>query len=758
MIGVTVENVRDLSRVRELIDQMTLDEKLAQLVGFWQDEEGDVVAPLQGEQAQHARLEDAIEHGLGHITRVYGTNPVDPIDRAAWLWDIQRKLKHETRLGIPALVHEETLTGLAIWKAATFPTPTAWGAAWSPELVEQMGVLIGESMRALGVHQALAPVLDLIRDPRWGRVEECISEDPYLVGSIGTAYVKGMQSTGVHATLKHFVGYSGSQAGRNFAPVRVGPREIADQYLIPFEMAIKDGNAKSVMHSYTELDGIPSASDPRLLTDLLREEWGFDGVVVADYFGVAFLHVLQAIAKDLPEAAALALTAGVDIELPTGDAYLGPLKTAIADGLVSEDLVDRALERALRQKLELGLLDDDAFAGEPPTAVELDSAEHRRIARELAERSIVLLENKGALPLANAGSIALIGPNADRPHALFGCYSFANHVLANRDNYPLGFEAPSVLEAFQQEFPGKVTYALGCDVDDPDTSAIAAAVAAAQDADVAVVVVGDRAGLFGRGTVGEGCDVESLELPGVQRQLIEAVIATGTPVIVVLITGRAYAVNWALEASAAVLQSFFPGEEGAAAIAGVVSGRVNPSGALPLTMPRSTGAQPYTYLHPMLGGNSDVTNVKVTPARPFGFGLSYTEFSYSDFSVDAEVPTDGAITARVTVTNTGAHDGEHVVQLYARDVYGSVTRPVAQLVGYQRVVLAAGKSVTVEFSVPTTRLAFSDRSLTRVVEPGTVELWAGDSVTRNVEASLELVGEVFPIGPNTTRITSAKLV
>lgn len=749
-----MDNVRDTSRVRDLIAQMTLDEKLAQLVGFWQDEEGDVVAPLQGEQNQATRLEDAIEHGLGHITRVYGTNPVDPIERAAWLWSMQRRIKSQTRLGIPALVHEETLTGLAIWKAATFPTPTAWGSAWAPELVEEMGALIGESMRALGVHQALAPVLDLIRDPRWGRVEECISEDPYLVGTVATAYVRGLQSAGVHATLKHFVGYSGSQSGRNFGPVHAGPREIADQYLIPFEMAIKDGGAKSVMHAYTEVDGVPMASDPRYLTDLLRGEWGFDGVVVADYFGVAFLHVLHGIAKDLGEAAKYALEAGIDVELPTGDAYLAPLAEAIRNGLVDEALVDRALERALRQKEELGLLDPDAFEDEPPTAIELDSPEHRRVARAIAERSVVLLENKGVLPLTGTPSIALIGPNADRPHALFGCYSFANHVLANRDNYPLGFEAPSVRQILEERLGSSVVFAEGCGVDTPDTSGIDAAVAAAQSADVAVIVAGDRAGLFGRGTVGEGCDAESLELPGVQRQLIEAVVATGKPVVLVLMTGRPYAVGWALDSCAAVVQTFFPGEEGANAIVDVLTGAVNPSGRLSVTMPRSTGAQPYSYIHPKLAGDGGVSNVPIDPARPFGFGLSYTEFSYSELAVDAEVPTDGAIRATVTVTNTGELDGEHVVQLYARDLYGSITRPVAQLVGYRRVSLAAGQSTTLTFSVPTTRLAFSDRDMTRVVEPGDVELWVGDSVTRASEASLTLVGPVHTVPGDAARITT----
>jgi beta-glucosidase-like glycosyl hydrolase len=314
---------RDAVRAGQVLAQMTLEEKVAQLVGYWVDQGGEVVAPMQGEMAPSAPLEDFTRNGLGHFTRVYGTRPVEPVTRARWLRDAQRRLVTETRLGIPAIVHEECLIGLAAWQATTFPTPLAWGASFDPELVQNMGAAIGSSMRVLGVHQGLAPVLDVIRDARWGRVEERIGEDPYLVGTVSTSYVRGLQGAGVHATLKHFVGYSASQAGRNLAPVHAGPREVADVLLIPFEMAVLDGGVRSVMHSYAEIDGLPVASDPRLLTDLLRGRWGFDGTVVADYFGVAFLHTLHGVAADLGDAAAQALTAGVDVELPTGNAYLG---------------------------------------------------------------------------------------------------------------------------------------------------------------------------------------------------------------------------------------------------------------------------------------------------------------------------------------------------------------------------------------------------------------------------------------------------
>jgi beta-glucosidase-like glycosyl hydrolase len=766
--------------VRRLLDDMSLDEKLAQLVGWWVDQGGGAVAPMQGDMAPNGDYDAATRHGLGHLTRVYGTRPVDPVQRAAWLWEEQRRLRTETRLGIPAIVHEECLTGLAAWQAATFPTPLAWGASFDPDLVEQMASLIGGSMRDLGVHQGLAPVLDVIRDPRWGRVDECIAEDPYVVGTIGTAYVRGLQSAGVHATLKHFVGYSLSDAGRNHAPANIGPRYLADVLLPPFEMAVRDGGVRSVMNSYAEVDGVPVGSTPEYLTDLLRGEWGFDGVVVSDYFAVAFLEVMHAVAADRGEAAALALEAGIDVELPTGDAYLAPLAERVRAGLVDETLVDLAVARVLTQKEELGLLDDAALdaaetAG-PPAAIDLDSPAHRAVARRLADESVVLLTNDGVLPLggpapadaAGPARVALIGPNADSTEALMGCYSFVNHVLAHHPGVPTGIAVPTVAEALRAELPdSELVVVRGCEVEGDDVSGIDEAVRAAADSDVAVVVVGDRAGLFGRGTVGEGNDVESLELPGAQRDLVEAVVASGTPVVLVVLSGRPYAIGWAVSgpsAPGAVVQAFFPGEEGAPAIAGVLSGSVVPSGRLPVSLPRSAGAQPFSYLHPPLGGPSEVTSADSTPVLPFGHGLSYTTFARSGLVVEgaagpqAEVPAGGAFTASVTVRNTGGRAGTDVVQLYAHDVVASVTRPVAQLLGYARVALEPGQEARVSFRVPTPRLAFSDRRMRRVVEPGDVELWVGASCAdRETEAAVAITGPVHLVTLDDERVVGVSL-
>lgn len=752
-------------RVRELHARMTLEEKLAQLVGYWVDQGGEVVAPLAGEMATSTKYDEATQHGLGHLTRVYGTRPVDPVERAEWLWAEQRRLTGETRLGIPAIVHEECLTGLAAWKAATFPTPLAWGAAFDPALVEEMGRLIGGSMKQLGIHQGLAPVLDVIRDPRWGRVDECIAEDPYVVGTIGTAYVTGLQSAGVHATLKHFVGYSATQAGRNHAPVHAGSREINDVFLPPFEMAVLDGGVRSVMNSYAEIDGAPVGATPEYLTEILRDRWGFDGVVVSDYFSVAFLQLMHAVAADRGEAAELALTAGIDVELPTGDAFLAPLAERVRAGLTDEALIDRAVLRVLSQKEDLGLLDETFTMA--PTEIDLDSPEHRRVARVLAEESLILLTNDGVLPLLGAGdrgpgTIAVLGPNADSTEALMGCYSFVNHVLAHHPDVPADLTMPTVLEALQQEFPSaEVVWAAGCEVEGSDASAIAAAVETARAADVAVVVVGDRAGLFGRGTVGEGNDAESLELPGVQRELVEALVATGTPVVMVLMTGRPYAVAWAVDgphAPAAVLQAFFPGEEGGVAIASVLSGAVAPTGHLPVSLPRSAGAQPYSYLHPILGGPSDVTSVDSTPVLPFGHGLSYTTFDRTGLVADAEVAAGGTFSASVRIRNTGERAGTDLVQLYARDVHASVTRPVAQLLGYHRVTLEPGEEVVVRFAVPTARLAFTGLRHERIVEPGQVDLWVGASCAdKQTVAEITITGAVHRVTVADARLVQSQV-
>ncbi|OLF17130.1 glycosyl hydrolase [Actinophytocola xanthii] len=740
-------------RVADLMARMTLPEKVGQLYGIWlgMSDGDDDVAPFQHELVDNVldwpRL---IEQGLGQLTRPLGSAPVTPVAGTARLAAMQADIVAAGRFGIPALVHEECLAGLMAWGATVYPTALAWGASFAPELVEGIAEQIGATMRQLGIHQGLAPVLDVVRDPRWGRTEETAGEDPYLVATITTAYVRGLQSTGIVATLKHLVGYSASRAGRNFGPVAVGRRELADVLLLPFLHAVTEGGAGSVMPSYAEVDGVPPTADPNLLTRLLREDWGFDGTVVSDYFAVTFVETQHGLAAGPAEAAALALEAGVDVELPTVRCYGQPLIEAVRTGLVDESVVDRAVRRVLRQKCELGLLDPD---WEPTTVdgrVTLDPEPGRELARRLAEESVVLLANDGTLPLRAGTRIAVVGPQADDVSAMFGCYSFPSHVGSQHPEVPMGVEIPTLLEALAAEVPPElVEYARGCDVSDLSTDGLDEAVAVARRADVCVVAIGDRAGLFGRGTSGEGCDVPDLRLPGAQHQLVEAVLATGTPVVLVLLSGRPYALGPYASRTAAIVQAFFPGEEGGSAVAGVLSGRVEPAGRLPVSVPADPYAHAAGYLAPLLGHQNGASSVDPTALFPFGHGLSYSDFKWDSFALSTrDVPTDGATTLSLTVTNTGERAGADVVQLYLHDPVAQVTRPVVRLIGYVKVRLAPGESRRVEFDVPASAAAFTGRAGHRVVEPGELELRlsASSTAVRHVE-SLRLVGPELPVGP-----------
>jgi len=719
------------ARVDDLLARMTLEEKTAQLYGVWVGAatDGDGVAPLQREMTSDYDWDELITRGLGQLTRSFGTAPVDPELGAQALARAQRRIAAAGRFGIPAVAHEECLAGFTAWGATAYPVPLAWGASFDPGLVEEMARHIGRDLRAVGVHQGLAPVLDVVRDPRWGRVEETIGEDPYLVGTIGAAYVRGLESAGVVATLKHFAGYASSVGARNLAPVRAGVREFADVVLPPFEMALREGGARSVMAAYNETDGVPASADPGLLTQLLREEWQFMGTVVADYFAIGFLETLHRVAGSPAQAAHAALEAGIDVELPTLKCYGKPLVEAVRAGEIPEALVDRAARRVLLQKAELGLLDEN-WAPEPTGRIDLDSTANRALARQLAEESVVLLDNPdGLLPLTPDARIAVVGPRAADALAMLGCYSFPSHVGTHHPEVPMGIDIPTVLESLRAELPdAKVTFAEGCDVSDPDTSGFEEAVARAAEADVCVAVLGDRAGLFGRGTSGEGCDVADLQLPGVQADLLDSLISTGVPVVLVLLTGRPYALGRWHSRLGAVVQAFFPGEEGGPAVAGVLAGRVNPSGRLPVSVPHAPGGQPWTYLQPPLGLADEVSSLDPTPLYPFGHGRSYTTFAWEPAeSRELEIDTDGSYDLTVTVRNTGDRAGAEVVQLYLHDPVASVTRPDVRLIAYQRLELAPGEASRVTFHFHADLSAFTDRSGRRVVEPGVLELRLGVS-------------------------------
>lgn len=708
-------------RARALLAAMTPAERVRQLGSTWpgHDTGGDV-APMQDTFRDASGFEDAIKDGLGHLTRVFGTAPVEPAAGRERLAELQAQVAAANRFGLPAIAHEECLTGFTAWRATIYPTPLAWAAAWDPPLVRRMAAAIGSDMASVGVHQGLSPVLDVVRDYRWGRVEETLGEDPYLVSELGLAYLQGLRSGGVIATVKHFAGYSASRAARNHAPAAASPRELADVILPPFEKAVVRGRAGSVMNAYNEIDGMPCGANEDLLTGLLRDTWGFDGTVVSDYWSVAFLASLHHVAQNVHDAARLALRAGIDVELPHTAGY--------GDGLLADsaELVDRAALRVLAQKAELGLLDPGWDAGQYGKLADFDSPRNREIARYLAEESVVLLDNRaGILPLAEARTIAVVGPVADDPLCMFGCYSFPNHVLAHYPSVPLGLPATTVLDCVGKEFPGAtVRHERGCEISGDDRSGFDAAVAAAAAADVTVLVVGDRPGMFGRGTSGEGCDVTALTLPGIQGDLVDAVLASARRTVLVVVSGRPYAIGRHAARAGATVQAFLPGVEGPAAIAGVLSGRVNPSGRLPVQIPGEEAGQPGTYLAPALALKTDgVSSVDPTPAFPFGHGLSYTAFSIGSASAtEPEVPTDGTICVTASVSNDGARDGDTVVQLYLSDPVASVTRPVRQLIGFARLHLAAGESAEIRFEVHADMTSFTGADMRRRVEPGAVVL------------------------------------
>ncbi|ADB33262.1 glycoside hydrolase family 3 domain protein [Kribbella flavida DSM 17836] len=768
-------------RAELLLQAMTLAEKVAQLGSRWigndmagQEEPAEEqlnVAPLQDVFAAggSVSLEDASRNGLGHLTRVWGSVPLTAAEGVAEVVRQHRAVLAGSRLGVPALVHEECLTGFTTYGATVYPTALAWGATFDPELVQRMAAAIGRDMAAAGVHQGLSPVLDVVRDYRWGRVEESIGEDPYLVAMVGSAYVRGLQSAGVIATLKHFAGYSASRAGRNHGPVSIGRRELLDVILPTFETAIATAGAGSVMSSYSDLDGLPASADPWLFTELLREQWDFDGTVVSDYWAVPFLATMHRVVADADAAGALALTAGTDVELPDTVGFGEGLIERVKAGELSEDLIDRAARRLLLQKAQLGLLDPDwtPEASVRPDELDLDSAGNRELARELAERSIVLLDAGTALPLLGDDRpalrrVAVVGPCAGEPKTFMGCYAFPNHVLPRYPDRELGIEVPSAIDALRNELAGvQLVHEPGCQVTGEDRSGIAAAVDAAREADVCVAFVGDLSGLFGHGTSGEGCDAEDLRLPGVQAELLDQLLDTGTPVVVVLVTGRPYALGGIAERAAGLVQAFMPGQEGGAAIAGVLSGRVVPRGKLPVQIPRHIGGQPGTYLQPALGSveSAGISGLETVPLFPFGFGASYTTFAVGDLRLGAtEITTDGEFTATVRVRNTGTRAGDEVVQLYLHDVVAQVARPLKLLTGFARVSLEPGAATDVTFRVAADRVAYTGPDLRRIVEAGDIEVLVGtSSADLPCRGTVRISGSTRVVGHDRTMVTPVEL-
>jgi len=754
-------------RADALVAAMTLEEKVGQLGSYWPNRltsaeiAGDV-APMESAMGAGLSRDDSTKHGLGHLTRVFGTEPIAVKEGIQALRALQGEVVDRSRFGIPAIAHEECLTGFTTLGATVYPAPIAWGATFDPELIQEMAHAIGADMKAVGVDQGLSPLLDVVHDYRWGRVEETMGEDPYVVATLGTAYVQGLQRAGVIATLKHFAGYAASKAGRNHAPVSMGRREFEDQVLPPFEMAVRVGRAGSVMNSYSDIDGLPAGASPELLTGVLRDRWGFEGTVVSDYWSVVFLDLMHHVSEDALGAGILALEAGVDVELP-GTAGFADLVVAVTEGRLAEAVVDRAARRVLRQKIEIGMMDPGFEAGALGRDTNLDSPRNRDIARRLAAQSIILLHNTGVLPLTGEKRVALVGPCADEPRSFLGCYSFPNHVLARHGGGAerFGIDVPSLFEALRAELADStVTHERGVPFVEADRAGLDAAVRAAAGSDVAIVAVGDLAGLFGEGTSGEGCDVVDLHLPGIQEELVESILATGTPTVLVVVSGRPYALGVFADRCAAVVQAFMPGEEGGAALAGVLAGRLNPEGKLPVGIPSHHGGQPGTYLAAPLAWYSEgISSLDPRPLYPFGFGMSYSHYELTDLELsNTQVPVDGHLDASVTVTNTGDRAGAEVVQLYLADRVAQVARPMKQLIGYAKVRLEPAEAKRVTFEVHMDRASFVGRDHDRVVEPGEIRVMVGSSSEDlPLQGVFEITGELRRVPEGRALTTLARI-
>ncbi len=757
-------------RATDLLARMSIDEKLAQLGSVWVFQ----ISNAAGFDVD--RADPLFANGIGHITRVCGASSFDATTAAELANAVQRHLIEHTRLGIPAIIHEEICSGLMAREATVYPQALGVAATFRPDLNQRLADTVRLQMRAMGEHQGLSPVLDICRDPRWGRLEETYGEDPYLVSQMGLGFIIGLQGTadgydlrdGVIATAKHFVGYGAPEGGMNWAPAHIPERELRDVYLRPFEAAVRGAGLASVMNGYHELDGIPCGANRWLMTDLLRHEWGFDGTVVSDYFAVKQLADYHHIVESWEGAAATALTAGLDVELPSTECYGDVLRTAIDRGAVAMADVDEAVRRVLESKFRLGLF-EQPYVDVEHVAVHTRTREQIALSRQIAADSLVLIRNDGVLPLrADLSAVAVIGPNAANARHMLGDYSYISHVeslievlRSGRNVFAMPIEhgvdiddrttldhVGTVYSSLVRSLADvTVNYALGCDVNSDDRSGFAAAVDAAAASDVAILVLGERSGLTEDCTTGESRDVASLRLPGVQEELVHAIAATGTPVVLVLLAGRPIGSPTVHEAASAVLMAWLPGEQGGAAIADALTGAISPGGKLPITYPRSVGQIPIFSSHKVSGGRSHWKGSYVDesnePLYPFGFGLSYSSFSVvANGASPSKVGVDDTVEISATVTNTGTRRADEVVQLYFGDPVASITRPVRELVGFERVTLDPGATVTTVFRVPVAALGFTGKDLAYVVEPGDIEFFVGSSSQHLVPAgTINIAGD-----------------
>ncbi len=755
-------------RAEALVSIMTLDEKIAQIESLW-------IYELQTDGVlDWGKVQHKLNNGIGQITRLGGASTLDPKRAAQTANQLQKKLIDETRLKIPALIHEECCLGAMVLGGTMYPQMLGLASTFQPELANKMAAEIRHQFMAIGARQGLGPVLDVAADPRWGRIEETFGEDPVLVSHFGTAYIRGLQSSnlskGVVATGKHFFGHSLSQGGLNCAPVHIGMGEIYNIYLMPFQAAIREADLASVMNAYPEIDGEVVGASRRILKDILRDELGFEGLIVSDYETLTMLTDFHCIAQNYTDAAAMGLSAGIDVELPTSVCYADPLKNALEQGKVGIEDIDRAVSNHLKTKFDLGLF-DDPFVDEKTVLEVFETPDQRQLAREIAAKSMVLLKNDAILPLNKAiKKIAVIGPNADSGRCQLGDYSYqamrelvmlqapSNHSFTQ--NFLDGLSdheirIVTILEGIKRAVSSQtnILYAQGCNHQDEDQTLIKEAVDAALESDVVVLVLGDRSGLVPQCTTGETRDSCDLKLPGGQEPLAKAILDTQKPVVLVLVNGRPYAIPWLAERVDAIVEAWLPGEEGGNAVADVIFGTVNPGGKLPITFPRSVGQLPLVYHAKPAGKRShwygEYVDSDVAPLFPFGHGLSYTSFEYKDLEISPGKGTLGeTIEISFTLKNTGDFAGEEVVQLYIHDPFASSPRPSKELKGYHRLGLAPGESKRVTFQMKVDQCAFYNRDLNLVLEAGTIKVMVGSS-----SEDIQLDGEFEVIGPSEMKVT-----
>jgi beta-glucosidase len=725
-------------RVNDLLGRMTTEEKCAQLRTAW---ELDKVADAAN-RFDVGKAASLMSEGLGGFGPLRLEIPLEVSLRN----EAQAFVREHTRLGIPLLFHEEACHGVLAPQASSFPAPIGIACSWNEELIETVFQVVAGEMSARGARQALTPIADVCRDPRWGRTDEMIGEDPFLVGSLATAMVRGLQGREgetigprhVAATLKHLTGHGAPEAGVNRAPAHIGPRELRELHLEPFRMVLAATPPAAVMPSYNEIDGIPSHANRWLLQDMLRGELGFTGLVTSDYWGVRDLVPFHHLAADDASAALLAFNTGVDMDLPDGTSF-SHLAAMVSSGKITTARMDEAVARVLRLKFRLGLFEATPTDASAASAlVKLDST--KSLARKAAEQSIVLLKNRSRiLPLTKSkcGTVAVIGPHADDTR--LGSYS----------GEPL--YRVSLLEGIRNSLgdPKRVLHAKGCSITtnetaspmkawkdvnlqkfpdaEQDRSDINAAVATARKADTVVLVLGENELVCREAWAPEHFgDRASLGLLGAQQQLADAIFSLGKPTIVYLMNGRPLAIPEVVAKADAVLEGWYAGQETGNAAADILFGSVNPSGKLTITIPRSAGQLPLAYDHKPSSRGYPYLDESHEPLFPFGFGLSYTTFTYANPMVEpARIKPDGNAVAKVTVTNTGKLAGDEIVQLYIHDKLASVTRPVRKLAGFRRISLAPGESRVVSFPITPHALSLIDANLKRVVEPGAFEILVG---------------------------------